>query len=372
MYSKQMLHLRNFKTIIYFVIYFLVIQLFLPFLMPVNIIYDDRMNYNFIKNRPTNIEAMLEQVKLIIDKENLKEYVVILGDSVAYSNPGPSNQSISYYLNEMAQKEGAGFKVFNLAMPAMQTGDIYTMLLKMKQYGISTDHVIINVVYAGFVNRDPDPPAVYWLQQQLKDIDLNAYRQVESNLLANSQNKEKNTNIISNLKKSINLFLYEKISIFKYKDLLQLYFSEKIDQIRGKVASETEPVQPWYTKDFLPELLKQPEYQRDSSDKEFKMDETNPQIYFLNKIIAMQKDTKTLIFLAPINNELLYYNFNKPGYQKNLKRIDAFFKDKPVDYINFNGVIDDKLFSDHIHLTPEGYHYLSILLFEKISTWEMN
>ena len=117
------------------------------------------MNYDMVKNRTTNIDAVLEQVKLIIEKEHLKDYIVILGDSVAYSSPGSSNSSLAYYLNEMAKKEGKHFLVLNLAMPAMQTGDIYTMLLKMKQHGISNDHVIINVTYAGFVKRAPSPPS---------------------------------------------------------------------------------------------------------------------------------------------------------------------------------------------------------------------
>ncbi|MCG9969295.1 hypothetical protein L9W92_14825 [Pelotomaculum terephthalicicum JT] len=353
-------------------IYLLVIQLCLPYFIPANIIYDNRLNYDFVKNRTTNIDTVLEQVKIIIEKEHLKDYVVILGDSVAYSNPGPSDKSISYYLNEMAEKEERSFRVFNLAMPAMQTGDIYTMLLKMKQHGISNDHLIINIVYAGFVKRDPDPPAVYWLQQQLKSIDIDSYQKIESNLPASSNNEEKGFNVFKNIKTSINIFLYENISIFMYKDLLQLYFTEKINQIRGKIPVETKSVQPWYAKDFLPELLKQPEYRRDYADNMFEMDGNNPQIYFLNKIIELQKGKNTLIFLAAVNDELLYDDINKSGYQENLQRIDNYFKDKPVDYLNFYGKIDNKLFSDHIHLIPEGYYYLSKSLYKTINTWKIN
>lgn len=353
-------------------IYLLVIQLCLPYFIPASIIYDNRLNYDFVKNRTTNIDTVLEQVKIIIEKEHLKDYVVILGDSVAYSNPGPSDKSISYYLNEMAEKEKRSFRVFNLAMPAMQTGDIYTMLLKMKQHGISNDHIIINIVYAGFVKRDPDPPAVYWLQQQLKSIDIDSYQKIESNLPASSNNEEKGFNVFKNIKTSINIFLYENISIFMYKDLLQLYFAEKINQIRGKIPVETKSVQPWYAKDFLPELLKQPEYRRDYADNMFEMDGNNPQIYFLNKIIELQKGKNTLIFLAAVNDELLYDDINKSGYQENLQRIDNYFKDKPVDYLNFYGKIDNKLFSDHIHLIPEGYYYLSKSLYKTINTWKIN
>lgn len=367
-----MVNLNFLKPIIYFIIYLLAIQLFMPYFIPTDVIYNNRMNYDFVKNRTTNIETVLEQVKITIEKEHLNDYLIILGDSVAYSNPGPADQSITYYLNDLYEKEGEIVRVFNLALPAMQTGDIYTMLLKMKQYGISSDHIIINVIYAGFVRRTPDPPAVYWLQQQLKSSDMEAYNKVAGNLAANAgtDNGETTAGILERVKSNGSLFLYENINMFKYKDLWQIYFSEKSRQIRNVLSAETQPILPWYTKDFLPALLKQPEYQRDYSDEAFEMDEDNPQIYFLDKIIELQSGKNTLIFLTAINDGLLGDDIGKAGYQANLKRIDDYFKGKPVDYLNLYGSIDNGLFSDHVHLTSEGYYYLSALLFAKINTWK--
>ena len=162
------------KVIFYCIIYLIVLQFIISAFSPSKLIYNNRLNYDLVKDRPTNIEAVLNEIKTTIVNEKLEDYVVILGDSVSYSSPDPSNTSIGYYLNETAKKEGKNFRIFNLAMPSMQVGGIYTLLLKMDQYGISRDNVIINVLYAGFVNKLDTPP-VFWLRDQLKDIDPATY-----------------------------------------------------------------------------------------------------------------------------------------------------------------------------------------------------
>ncbi|QXM05317.1 SGNH/GDSL hydrolase family protein [Crassaminicella indica] len=361
--------MKQFKRIIlYFLLYALIIQFGLEYVIPVQAVYNDRLSYDAVKNRPTNIEAVFEQVKRIIDQENLKDYVIILGDSVGYSNPGPAESSLAHFLNEKAKKYGKSFRVFNLSMPAMQTGDIYTVLLKMKEYGISSDHLIINIIYAGFVARNPDPSPVFWLKDQLKEVDPNAYYHIEKQLIANEKVEE---NIIKKKLKNAKNIMYENIAVFKYKDYIQAYLIDKFKSLKGNIV-EREDIKPWYEKEFLKDLLKQPMYQREFSDIAFVMDESNPQIYFLNKIIQLQKDKDTLIFLAAMNDELLKDNTSKIGFQENLNKIDAYFKNKPVTYINFNKKIDYNLFSDHVHLTPEGYEILAEKLWNEIVKWNIN
>ncbi|TCO73151.1 hypothetical protein [Marinisporobacter balticus] len=356
------------KVMIYFVIYALFLQLGLAYMIPTKAVYNERLSYDAVKDRPTNIEAVFEQVKKIIDEEKLKDYVVILGDSVGYSNPGPAESSFAYFLNGKAQKQSKHFRVFNLSMPAMQTGDIYTVLLKMKEYGISSDHVIINIVYAGFVRRNPDPPSVFWLKDQLKEIDEKTYNHVEKQLLGNKKVEE---NFIKKKFGKAKEYMYENVAIFKYKDYIQAYAIERFNKVRGKLLCR-EDIKPWFQKSFLKDLLKQPMYQRDFSDESFIMDETNLQIYFLDKIIALQKDKDTLVFLAAMNDELLEKNVSKPGFQENMNRIDLYFKDKPVEYINFNKKVDYNLFSDHVHLTPKGYQILSEKLWDVLIKWDID
>lgn len=354
------------KVIFYCIIYLIVLQFIISAFSPSKLIYDNRLNYDLVKDRPTNIEAVLNEIKTTIVNEKLEDYVVILGDSVSYSSPGPSNTSIGYYLNETAKKEGKNFRIFNLAMPSMQVGDIYTLLLKMDQYGISRDNVIINVLYAGFVNKLDTPP-VFWLGDQLKDIDPSTYKEI--NIKSNDDEK-KQSQIIA-FTDNIKNKLYENIPLFKYKDYLQTYIKEGIEKLKGQVVYASEAVQPWYEKPFLKDLLGQYEYQVGFNSTPFIMDSTNSQIYFLDKIIELQEDKNTLIYLAPINEELVGEYLDKESYFKNVKMIDEYFEEKPVKYINYYGKISFDLFSDHVHYTSDGYKYLADLLWDQITVWNL-
>ena len=347
----------------------LLIQIFLPSLAPGWVIYDQRLDYDLVKDRPTNMEAVLDQVKLTIDEEQLQEYVIILGDSVAYSNPGPADQSISSRLNEIRKQEGAGYPVFNLAMPAMQLGDVYTMLLKMQRHGISSDRLILNITYAGFIERDPEPPAIYWLTEQLKYLDGASYEKIEPILPDYAKIADTRINNFASLERRVGTFVYENISILKYKDIFQNYFTFLSDRLRNQQEMPPVQVQPWHTKDFLPDLLQQPEYQRDYDVTPFVMDHSNPQCYFLDKILEMQEGKNTIVFLSGINDRLMEENISAPGYQENLARIDEYMKDRDISYINLYFQIDNGLFSDHIHLTSDGYSLLSGMLLEEMEKW---
>jgi hypothetical protein len=352
--------MRSFK---YVIVYLVIIQLVLPFLIPLNWVYNYRMDYEIVKNRIEDLDGVLEQISRKIKKQGEKNYLVILGDSVAYSGPGQPEQSISYYLSEIATREGKKLPVYNLALPAMQTGDIYTVLLKLEEYGIRTDNLIINLVYSGFVERNPDPPSVFWLERELKRLDPVAYSQVADNLAANKGPKKGLKQTFVGWEKGLSSFLYRRLSLLRYKDYL---FSALVSIFQQNRPEDPYAGKPWFEKEFLWDLLKQPEYQKGFSDRELVMEENNPQIYFLNRIISRQEDKTTLIFLAPVNSALMQDNVNKPGYRKNLQLIDHFFADKPVAYLNLHDAVSQELFSDHVHLIPEGYSYLSDLLWEKI------
>ena len=357
------------KTAVYFFVYLLLIQIFLPYLTPGQFIYDQRLNYDLVKNRPTNMEAVLEQVKLTIDREELREYAVLLGDSVAYSNPGQASESIASRLNEMWAAEGAGYPVFNLAMPAMQTGDVYTMLLAMHRHGISSDRLILDVTYAGFIERDPEPPAVYWLAEQLKYLDSAAYEKIEPILPDYARISPVKITDFSAINRRFGTLLFENVNFLKYKDLWQSYFIRHYRQLRNQPEAPPTPTQPWFTKGFLPELLQQPEYQRDFNDAPFVMADSNPQCYFLDKILELQQGKSTIIFLSGVNPALMEENINKPGYQENLAKIDEYFEDKDVIYLNTYYLIDDEMFSDHMHLTSDGYCFLARILLAQMEQW---
>jgi len=355
------------KVVFYCIIYLIAFQFIINAFSPSKLIYNHRLDYDLVKDRPTNIEAVLQEIKTTIANEKLDDYVVILGDSVSYSSPGSSNTSIGYYINEIAKNEEKKFRIFNLAMPSMQVGDIYTLLLKMDQYGISRDNVIINVLYAGFVERTPNPPSVFWFDKQLKDTDPVAYKDV----YIRDNNDDKELSQIVVLTQNIKDKLYENIPLFKYKDYLQVYVKNQLQRLKGQVVYASDQVQPWYEKPFLKDLLGEYQYQVGLNPTPFIMDNTNPQIYFLDKIIKLQEDKNTLVYLAPVNEELVGEYLDKENYFKNVKTIDEYFSQKSVEYINYYGKIPFDLFSDQVHYTSDGYEYLAGLLWDQITMWDL-
>ncbi|MEN6327468.1 MAG: hypothetical protein ABFD18_14850 [Syntrophomonas sp.] len=344
-----------------FVIYMLLLQAVLPNWAKLDLAYRYRIKYDFILNETSNLDVILEQIAAQIKREKLQDYVIILGDSVAYSGPGPSSQSLAYYMQDIARQKGLpDLRVYNLAAPAMQTGDIYTMLLKLERHGISTDHLIINLIYAGFVKRQPDPPAVFWLQKDLQQLDPETYQTVLPQLQANGNKKEEN------LPDQVHNYLVSHLNIYRYRyflrqDLTNHYYLACHMPLPSDALGDARP---WTEKPELDKLLQQREYKKGFAVQAFDMSEKNPQIFFLSKIIARQKHKQTLVFLAGINDVLLKQQVSQPGYIKNLELIDHYFAGKGVSYLNLQGKIDDTFFSDHVHLTADGYRKLSGILLD--------
>ena len=358
--------MKSFNKIpIFFLIYLILLQFLLVHIVPTDSIYDYRLNYDLVKDRPSNIDAVMKKIKKTIVTEDLEDYIVILGDSVAYSSPGPANTSIGYYMNILADKEGKHLKVFNLSMPSMQVGDIYTILLKMQQYSISNDKVIINVLYAGFVDRTPYPPPVFWMDYQLKTLDKETY------LKSYLPHSVKQNTKFQALKEDVGNWLYSNVSILMYKDYIQEYIKNLVRDIRGG-STATEEIAPWYEKPFLKELLADAQYQQGFSSNPFNMSVNNPQVDFLNKIFELQKGKNTLYFLAAVNEALVEDFIVKDKYYENITLIDEYFEGNTQQYVNFYNRIPYDLFSDQVHLTAKGYEFLANELWREISEWKIN
>src|SRR5664280_911434 len=120
------------KAFKYVLVYLLLIQLVLPYAVPFDLIFKDRMDYNLAKDNLESIDVILERISRQIQDENLHDYIIILGDSIAFSGPGNASQSIGHYMQEIADQAEPDqpVRIYNLSMPAMQSGDIFTMLLK--------------------------------------------------------------------------------------------------------------------------------------------------------------------------------------------------------------------------------------------------
>ncbi len=94
------------RTCKYLLLYLLIIELTLPFLVPLGVAYHYRMNYAVVKDNTGNIEIILDQIERQIRSKQLHDYIIILGDSVAYSGPGPSSQSLGVYLEAYYRQKG--------------------------------------------------------------------------------------------------------------------------------------------------------------------------------------------------------------------------------------------------------------------------
>jgi len=350
------------KTFKYVLGYLLLIQLTLPYLVPFSLIYNYRMDYNVVKDNLYNIDVILDQISMQIEKENLQDYIIILGDSIAFSGPGNASQSIGYYMEKLAQKSSPSnpTRIYNLAMPAMQTGDIYTMLLKLDEHHISTENVILNVEYKGFIKREPAPPIVFWLEDELKSLDKQSYDWALANLKANNYEEK------FDIQNAVHRVLWDKVEMFRYSSFLKKGLLNVGQEIRGAKALDDSigDARPWFEKEGLREVLQRDEYQQEFSDQDFDMSANNPQVFFLEKIIDHQKNKQMLVFLAAANDKLMSDKVTTPGYVNNIKKIDNYFQDKPVNYINVYGKIDSDLFSDHLHLTADGYRELAKMLWD--------
>lgn len=345
------------KALKYLLVYLLIIELSLALFIPAQVAIGYRMDYPMVKDNLDNIDIILGKISQEV--KNDPNYIIILGDSVAFSGPGPSSQSLACDMQNLARGNGGNVpRIYNLSLPAMQCGDIYTMLLKLDKYHISTEHIILNVVYAGFVARNPDPPAVFWLKRDLQALDPASFQKVLPNLQANNYNEKISWSA------QTHRFLVEHIALFRYKDVLR----QQIKDLAGRGGPTQDSLgdnRPWYQKEGLSKLLQQPEYQQGFATQPFDMSPVNPQIYFLDKIMEHQRGTDTLVFLAGVNAALMHDKVSDPAYQDNLAQIDKYFQGKPVQYINFQGKIDPRLFTDHVHLTGEGYRHLARILWQK-------
>ncbi|MEN6462239.1 MAG: hypothetical protein ABFC94_12825 [Syntrophomonas sp.] len=352
------------KTLKYVFVYLLIIELGLNFYQPVNTAYGYRMDYSIVKDNLDNIDIILQKISKEVHSNKKDDYIIILGDSVAFSGPGPSSQSIGYYMQQLANDSPGDIKkIYNLSMPAMQTGDIYTMLLKLDKYGISTQNIIINIIYAGFIERKPAPAIVFWLKDDLRKMDYQTFQHIKPQLLANGYQEKQEFNQLTRN------YIETHLALFRYRAIIKTNLNNHYQSLRyGKPTDDSiGDARPWYKKKELPGILKQPEYQQVFSSQPFDMTENNPQIYFMNKIIDHQQGSNTLVFLAGVNDTLMKDQVIDPDYQKNLALIDNYFAGQPMQYLNCQGRIDPQYFTDHIHLTSDGYRQLAKILWNSFN-----
>lgn len=354
------------KAVKYVVLYLILLQFFIPYLVPMREVYHYRIDYDLTIAEPNNVDAALDQISREISSNPEDEYIVMLGDSVFYGSPGNSDQSPNAFMEQRALQDTETHikKVYNLSLPAMQLGDLYTMLLKLDEHGISTDKLIFNIRYPSFMPREPWPPVVFWMQKQLKSTDPEVFAHVRPQLEASKYMLP--DTLYEKYKSIIYDELLHRIPIYTYKDFLQKSWEHL------KLSWKGEPVpddalgdpRPWYVKEGLKTYLESDEIVNSYTDQPFDFSENSLDVFFLDQILEHQQGKDTLVVMTGINQELMEHHVTKQGYKDNMEQIDRYFEDKQVRYINLEGRMDDALFSDHTHFTPEGYEELGNLLWE--------
>lgn len=356
------------KAVKYAVIYLIAVQFLFPYAFRLSDVYHNRMDYTLMLNNNNfhDIDSVLEQVKHDIARRKLNDYVIMLGDSVFYGSPGNSDQPVNVFLQ---QKPGAPV-IYNLAFPAMQLGDFYTMLLKLDRWGISTDKLMFNIRYASFIPREPGPKAVFWLAEDLRKLDPQAYAHVLPQL--KSAGFETPGNPYEYFQRALHEDWLPHASLMRYKD----YFRQKLHRLwlaaRGRPVPDDalDDSRAWYIKKQWQEsqgidygrFLRDPQLVASFTDKPFDLSESNWDVYFLNKILERQAGKRTWVVLTGTNHDLMKAEVEKPGYAANLQAIDRMMAGRSVTYVNLEGVIDGDYFSDHTHLTPEGYAKMADVL----------
>lgn len=354
------------KALKYVILYLIILQLAVPLLVPDHEVYHNRIDYELTKSNLHDIDAALDKIKRQISRSKSDNYIILLGDSIIYGSPGNSDQPVNVYMERLA-RETMGEEapaIYNLSMPAMQLGDIYTMLLMLDKHNISTERVIFNIRYASFVERNPWPPAVFWLKDELRKLDPDTFAHIRPQLESTGYS------VPEGLYEKYKHWLHEDVlpsmSLFRYKDFIIKSVKHTYTRAKGLPIPDDalgDP-RPWHQKEGLEQYLKSDEIVNSYTDKPFDLSDASPDVFFLNQIVKHQQGTNTMVVFNGVNQTLMEAYVNKEGYRQNIARIDRMMESTPFKYINLEGKIDDALFTDHTHFTPEGHEALSGLLWE--------
>lgn len=349
---------KGWGSVIYALALILIAQIAIHQFVRLSTMYEDRIDYNMFLEDARTVEFVMDEMATKIHSEKLEHYIILIGDSVAWGTNAAAENSLGHYLNALAGQDSQGPRttVFNLSLPSMHPGDIYTMLLMLKQRGISTDKLMIGQSYAAFSARLPWPRAVFWLGDYLRQLDPEAFQAVLPHLQAN--NYQYKTGWKHHEAEWMQQVL-DIVPIYKYREVIVSYLKRQ-----WKGTTLLGDPRPWYEKDFLESKKTGAQYLSFFRPDPFDMSANNWGIYFMERILNFQKGKETLVFVPGANMELSKAEIEHESYQSNLAMLDHYFADQHVKYINLMGQIPANEFSDHVHLTAEGNQKLAQLLWE--------
>jgi|LGVF01.1.fsa_nt_gb hypothetical protein len=299
------------------------------------ITYDERPIYDVVVNDIDDYLTMFEVIKY--ETDSLDNYYLFVGDSVGYGIPCGSNDTISYNFSSKVPDN-----TYNLSIPSLYSGDIYYLLGNLQT---EPAHIIYVVNYMNFIDKETNDPleAVFWLKTELVEEGFESWY-VPEKVSSYTQFKDD---------------ILGKLPLYRYNNYLKY-------QVKNLMDFNEIQLMPWTEKPFLEDLIHQEEYSKFFSDHSIIMDDTNPQVYFINKIVNELKYEDISIVYMPLNNTLIKDYSDKEGFIDNELKIQTYFEDLDVNFINLKDKIDTSFYSDHIHLLPAGYEFVSEIIYKEI------
>lgn len=340
------------RTTIWTSALFIAIQILISLYVKLDTVYHYRLNYNMFLDNQHSIEVVIDEIANAIEKERFRDYVILIGNSVAWGTNERSDHSLGKYINDLSGEQA----VFNLSAPSMQPGDIYTLLLMLDREGIRTDNLIVGLSYSAFNERANGPRAVFWLGDYLRELDAETFYKVRPQLVHNGYEYRTGWDYVETK------YLHQALSalpLYQYKDAIVSQYEEQQDgtDLLGDPR-------PWFEKPYSEKQLQNPQYLNFFNPKPFDMTEENWGVYFMNRVMEHQEGKKTLVFINSSNGELSKKEIAEPGYQSNLKLLESYFGQTEAIYLNLQDEIPSDMFTDHVHLTKEGNQKLAQLLWQ--------
>lgn len=338
------------KTLIYVAIYALILQFIPDRVVPLDWVHHYRIEYPVIKNNmAANLNLAMARAAREIRLNPQQEYVILLGDSVTYSGPGTPEESIGHYLEQWSRERGRPLRVYNFAQPGMMGADTYAQVLMLAEHRIPLDRVVINQVYSHFAPRPPGEPIFGWLGDELYRLDRAAWQ------LAGGTQAH-----VPPLTRWVRERAVGWNKIWQYRDILRTHLN-RFDPVAA--PGEVRDVRPWYQKrEALEQQMDNIMYQRFVDPRPLDLGPGSAHAQMLERTVDRLQGARVLFWFSPVNHALLGKWTDKPGYRANRNRIDAWFEARPVTYLNLEHAVASDLFTDHVHLLPEGYRQVAATL----------
>lgn len=322
------------KVYIYVIAIFIILNISILYFSK-TLAYDNRPIYEVASNDTDDYFTMFNLIKKEIN--NSSSNYIFIGDSVAYGIPCESTNTISFDFSTKISDN-----VYNLSMPSLYSGDIYFLL---SQIHPNSNHLIYFVNYMNFIDKETNDPleAVFWFKDEIVNNGFDSwYTPLEKSEY-------------TDFKES----MLDLIPLYHYRNYLRFYLKDTFSIDQTQLLS-------WKEKPFLLDLIHENEYAKFFSDKTLIMDDSNPQVYFINKILNDYNFESVTVVYMPLNESLISDYSNNEGFKINELKINNYFEALDIQYINFKNRIDTNYYSDHIHLLPDGYNFVSDILYKEL------